>query len=508
MSLASRCVVRRTALVPLGILTGALTLVLPAEPAAAATVATFSPLSGVLTVIGDNSDNVIAIGRTAAGAILVNNGAVGVSGGTPTVANTTSISAFGLGGNDSIRIDESQGAMPRALLFGQSGNDVLTGGSGADQIFGEAGKDLLFGRGNTDALFGGDGDDELQGEDGNDDLRGDAGNDKLVARSEDDSDRMDGGPDVDVVQASGGALGDTITISPSGTAGRVRVDGSGFDLDAAAETTQVLGGTGDDRILGSGGLAGRTRLRLVGGPGTDLLLGGDSDDELLGLEGNDILLGDRGNDLLQGGSDNDTLSGGPGADQVLGELGDDTLQWNAGDGDDRLDGGPDADLVSVQTGNAPDTVLVTAAPAGRVSVSSPGVFSLDTSAETTEVIGGGANDVLGVGVGLGLLTTVRLDGGEGDDRLEGNDGNEHVVGGPGNDLLFGQAGDDTLDGGPGNDQVLGQAGNDLALGGDGDDVLFGNEGNDNLDGGGGFDFLRGGPGFDVGFGGEDVQGIP
>ncbi len=508
MSLASRPLVRRTALVPLGILAGALTLALPAEPAAAATIATFSPTAGVLSVFGDNTDNVITLGRTAAGSIVVNNGTVPISGGTPTVANTTSINAFGLGGADSIRIDEAQGAMPRALLFGQSGNDVLTGGSGADQIFGEAGNDLIFGRGNNDALFGGDGDDELQGEDGNDDLRGETGNDKLVARSQDDSDRMDGGPDVDLAEVDGGPQGDTITISPSVTPGRVRVDGTGVDVDLAAETTQVLGGAGDDRVFGSGGLAGRTRLRLVGGPGSDLLLGGDSDDELLGSEGNDVLVGDRGADLLQGGVDNDTLNGGPGTDQVFGESGDDRLEWNAGDGDDRLDGGDDVDVMSVRSGNGPDTMLVTPAPAGRVQVRSPGVFALDSAAELTEVIGGGGNDVLSVGVGLALLTKVRLDGADGDDRLEGNDAADELVGGTGNDLLFGQGGDDRLDGGAGNDQLVGQGGNDLALGGDGDDVLVGGQGNDNLDGGAGFDYLRGGAGFDVGFGGEDVSGIP
>ena len=41
----------------------------------------------MLSVIGDNLDNNIEISRNAAGEILVNGGAVPVSGGTPTVAN-------------------------------------------------------------------------------------------------------------------------------------------------------------------------------------------------------------------------------------------------------------------------------------------------------------------------------------------------------------------------------------------------------------------------------------
>ena len=55
---------------------------------------------GVLTVVGDAQNNTIVISRDAAGKILVNNGAVQVTGGTPTVANTRSISVVGAAGND------------------------------------------------------------------------------------------------------------------------------------------------------------------------------------------------------------------------------------------------------------------------------------------------------------------------------------------------------------------------------------------------------------------------
>ncbi|MBY0460773.1 MAG: hypothetical protein K2V38_25925, partial [Gemmataceae bacterium] len=84
-----------------------------------------------LTVFGDNGDNAITVSRNAAGQILVNGGAVPVLGGTPTVANTTVVSVFGQGGNDTITLDEANGALPRANLFGGAGNDTLTGGSGA-----------------------------------------------------------------------------------------------------------------------------------------------------------------------------------------------------------------------------------------------------------------------------------------------------------------------------------------------------------------------------------------
>src|SRR3954471_22246665 len=125
--------------------------------------AAFVPGLGVLSVFGDNANNSIVVSRDAAGRILVNGGAVQVLGGTPTVANTSTISVFGLGGNDTITLSENNGALPKSLLFGGAGNDVLTGGSGADQIFGQSGNDVLLGKGGADLLFGGSENDVLTG---------------------------------------------------------------------------------------------------------------------------------------------------------------------------------------------------------------------------------------------------------------------------------------------------------------------------------------------------------
>ena len=122
-----------------------------------AITASFSPTSGLLTEFGDNADNSIVTSRDAAGRILVNGGAVPVIGGTATVANTSMIQAFGLGGDDTITLDESNGALPAANLFGGAGNDTITGGSGNDLLFGQDGDDTLFGKGGNDLLFGGDG---------------------------------------------------------------------------------------------------------------------------------------------------------------------------------------------------------------------------------------------------------------------------------------------------------------------------------------------------------------
>src|SRR5215218_10471143 len=97
-----------------------------------AVTATFSPTSGLLSVFGDALNNTGTVSRNAAGALLVNGGAVVIQGGTPTVANTTRIEMFGLGGADILALSEVNGALPAANLFGGVGNDTLTGGSGGD----------------------------------------------------------------------------------------------------------------------------------------------------------------------------------------------------------------------------------------------------------------------------------------------------------------------------------------------------------------------------------------
>src|SRR5512133_675979 len=142
--------------------------------------ATFSPTAGLLTEFGDSLDNAIVTSRDAAGQILVNGGAVPIQGGTATVANTAQMQVFGQGGNDTITLNESNGALPAALLFGGAGNDVLTGGSGADQLFGQGGNDTLLGKGGNDLQFGGADNDTLTGGDGDDEVFGQSGNDRMI----------------------------------------------------------------------------------------------------------------------------------------------------------------------------------------------------------------------------------------------------------------------------------------------------------------------------------------
>jgi Ca2+-binding RTX toxin-like protein len=106
------------------------------------------------------------------GNILVNGGTIGISGGAPTITNTTLIRILGLAGNDVLTVDDANGPMPPANLFGGEGNDTLTGSASDDVLDGGPGNDTLIGRGGNDILQGGPGNDTLIGGQGSDQMFG------------------------------------------------------------------------------------------------------------------------------------------------------------------------------------------------------------------------------------------------------------------------------------------------------------------------------------------------
>src|SRR5262245_55680021 len=284
--------------------------------------ASFFPTAGLLSVFGDSLDDTIVISRDAAGHILVNGGAVPIVGGQATVGNTALIQVFGQAGNDTITLDEANGALPAAQLFGGAGNDTLTGGSSNDQLFGGTGNDILLGKGGDDLLFGGSGDDTLTGGAGSDQMFGQSGNDRMIWNPGDGSDLMEGGDGTDTAEVNGGNGAETFTVTPNGT--RVRFDRTTpgpFSLDIGTTENLVLNmNGGDDVFTASNGLANLIQLTVDGGTGNDTITGGDGNDTLIGGDGNDLITGGRGNDRAQLGT------------------GDDTFVWNPGDGSDVVDG--------------------------------------------------------------------------------------------------------------------------------------------------------------------------
>jgi Ca2+-binding RTX toxin-like protein len=278
-----------------------------------ATTASFIPGTGVLTEFGDAQDNTIVTSRDAAGTVLVNGGAVPVQGGQPTVANTSLIQAFGQAGNDTISLDEANGALPAANLFGGDGNDTLTGGSGGDLLFGQSGNDTLLGKGGNDQLFGGDGNDTLTGGAGNDQVFGEAGNDRMIWNPGDGTDLFEGGDGIDTAEVNGGNGAETFTITANGARVRFdRVSPAPFSLDIGTTENLVLNmNGGDDTFTAGNGLAALINLTVDGGAGNDTITGGDG---------------------------NDVITGGRGSDTALLGAGDDTFVWNPGDGNDVVEG--------------------------------------------------------------------------------------------------------------------------------------------------------------------------
>lgn len=126
------------------------------------------------------------------------------------------VHVLGLGGDDTIYVDESNGIIPFGIdMIGGAGNDVLFGGTGNDTFFGGPGDDLLFGNDGNDLLDGGDGNDLAAGGFGNDLLIGGRGDDMLIGDlgrdrlyGNDGTDALDGGDDDDYL--NGGAGNDVL----------------------------------------------------------------------------------------------------------------------------------------------------------------------------------------------------------------------------------------------------------------------------------------------------------
>lgn len=506
-----------------------------------ATTAVFSKNTGLLTEFGDSIGNSIVTSRDAAGNILVNGGAVSILGDKPTVANTTEIDVFGQAGDDTIALNEANGALPSAHLFGGTGNDTLIGGSSADMLFGQAGNDTLRGQGGNDLLFGGAGNDIMDGGTGDDQLFGEAGNDRMIWNPGGGTDLFEGGDGTDTAEVNGGNGAETFTITANGA--RVRFDRlspAPFSLDiGTTENLVVHANGGDDVITASNGLASLIQLTLDGGEGNDRITGGDGNDVLIGGNGNDIVVGGRGNDNAKLGS------------------GDDTFIWNPGDGSDIVDGGDGTDrlvfnganinekiAISANNGHVSftrdvanitmdltkveqiqfnalggsDNILVdnltgTSVTAVGIDLGASGGTQGDGASDTVTVNGtGGANHIQVTATGTtvtvsGLQEVVTLTNVEAGDRLviQGLGGNDvidastvsvdviglTIDGGAGNDTITGSRGADILMGGDGNDNVNGGMGNDFADLGAGNDTFTWNpgDGSDTVEGGAGTDTL-------------------
>ena len=493
-----------------------------------AITARFLPGTGQLTEFGDALDNTIITSRNAAGQILVNGGAVPVLGGTATVANTALITAFGQGGNDTIRLDEANGALPAANLFGGAGNDTLIGGSGGDMLFGQTGNDILQGKGGNDFLFGGAGNDVLTGGDGDDQMFGEAGDDRFIWNPGDDTDLAEGGAGIDTTEVNGGNGSEVFTVTANGTRVRFdRLDPAPFTIDMGTMENLVVNmNGGDDQFSATGNLAALIKITVDGGAGNDTILGGNGDDTLFGGDGNDFIDGNQGSDLAFLGAGDDVFQWDPGdgSDTVEGQAGSDTMLFNGSAGSEIFEILPNGErvLLTRNLGNivmdlneiehvkinalgGVDTIKVndlTGTDVTDVAIDLAGTIggtAGDNQADTVITNGTNGDDIIDVfGAGssvsvVGLSAQVNITNAEGtNDTLViqalGGDDNITATALPADVMKL------TLDGGAGDDTILGSQGGDTILGGDGNDFVFGDNGNDVASLGAGDDLFQWNPG--------------
>ena len=467
-----------------------------------------------------------------------------IQGGTATVANTSLIQMFGLGGNDNLSLDETNGALPRANLFGGDGNDTLTGGSRQRPALrrGRA-TTPCWARAATICSSAATATTSLTGGTGNDQVFGQAGNDRMIWNPGDGSDLNEGGDGIDTVEVNGGNGAETFTVTANGTRVRFdRTDPAPFSLDiGTTENLVVNANGGDDTFTAGNGLAALIAITVDGGAGNDTLTGGDGNDVLIGGDGNDVIDGGRGNDVALMGAGDDTFvwNPGDGSDTVEGQGGTDTMLFNGANVNENIDisangsrvrftrdvGNVTMDLNGVEGINfnalgGADTITVndlTGTDLTQVNLdlaSPPGSGTGDGQADTVIVNGtNGADAVQVIGAGTsftvaGLPAVVaveRLRGRQrplvvnalgGNDTVNASDLPAGVVrltvdGGAGNDTIIGSDGNDVLIGGDGNDFIDGGRGNDVALLGAGDDTFVWNpgDGSDTVEGQAGTDTM-------------------
>jgi Ca2+-binding RTX toxin-like protein len=152
----------------------------------------------------------------------------------------------------------------------------------------------------------------------------------------------DGGDGDDTVTYSGTAGPDQIGLALNAGDASTFVPGGGtavLDTAPSVESLVVRGLGGDDVIGAGNGLPATPQLTIDGGDDNDTLSGGSNADLLLGGKGNDHVDGNIGADtaFLGSGDDHFQWDPGDGSDVVEGQGGDDQLDFNGSNANERID---------------------------------------------------------------------------------------------------------------------------------------------------------------------------
>ena len=369
---------------------------------------------GLLKVKGTRANDAIALRLKAGdpGTLQVDFGDDGSADFSFARNKIAKIAVDARGGNDRVRIDDSNGAFTDAIptaIDGGDGNDTIAGGKGDELLLGGDGTDSIDGNGGNDlALLGagddtfvwdpGDGSDKIEGQDGTDTMRFNGANvPERVALSANGNrlqflrdpgrvtmdtagvERVDfnalGGADVVSVSDLTGTGVTDVNVDLAGTLGGATGDGQ-------ADSVIVDGSIGNDTINVSGDASGVAVSGLAAlvaiqhqEPNDGLAVNGLNGNDAIsaaalaaqaitltldGGTGDDTIAGGKGIETLLGGDGNDSIDGNGGNDLALLGTGDDTFVWDPGDGSDKIEGQDGTDTMRFNGANVSEQVDLSA----------------------------------------------------------------------------------------------------------------------------------------------------
>src|SRR6266700_102429 len=262
---------------------------------------------GVLTIEGTEAGDRIALRLQAGdpGVLQVDVGDDGSADFSFERARVTSIAVDAAAGDDSVRIDESNGSFTDSIpttIDGGPGNDTIAGGKGVETLRGGDGNDTIDGNGGNDLAFLG------------------AGDDTFVWDPGDGSDTVEGQDGSDTLVFNGANVAEHVDLSANGNRLRFFRDVGNITMDTGGVETVDFNALGGADLVTLNYLTGCDVGRL----NLDLGAGDGQTDRV-------AVIGTSGND------DTFVWDPGDGSDTVEGQDGADTMRFNGANVSEHVD---------------------------------------------------------------------------------------------------------------------------------------------------------------------------
>jgi Ca2+-binding RTX toxin-like protein len=244
---------------------------------------------GLLAIVGTRASDKITLRLKAGnpGILQVDVGNDGSADFSFKRAHIAKIIVSARGGDDDVRIDESNGAFTTTIattIAGGGGNDTLAGGSGAEMLLGGDGNDAIDGNGGSDLALMGAGDDTFTWDPG------------------DGSDTIDGRSGNDTMRFNGAAAAEHIDLSANGSHLKFTRDVASITMDTVGVEQVDFNALGGADVVTVNDLTGTG----VTGVAADLAgaLGGTAGD---GQPDRVIVNGTAGNDAIDVSGDSNVV---------------------------------------------------------------------------------------------------------------------------------------------------------------------------------------------------------